>query len=128
MLLLHLLSTLLVGSLLVRALAFLRLLLFDALTLLVLLSAHILQLLLMLLLELRIAIGRRIVRWSSRRRPIVILRPIRLRIRWWSVRPIVGRRPVSLRIVWPVRIWRWRIGPISVGRAIRLIWLHIIRP
>src|ERR1700730_1124044 len=108
MLLLHLLSTLLVGSLLVRALAFLRLLLFDALALLVLLSAHILQLQLMLLLQLRIAVGRRIVQRPSRRSPIVIWWPIRLRIRWRSVRPIVGRRPVGLRIVWPVRIRRRR--------------------
>ena len=99
MLLLYLLFALVIGSLLIRALAFLSLLLFDALALLVLLPAHILQLLLMLLLQLRIAVGGRIVRRPSRRRPIVIWWPIRLRIRWRSVRPIVCRRPVGLRIV-----------------------------
>src|SRR5712691_11341518 len=113
-LLLHLLSALVVGSLLVRAPALLGLLLFDALALLILLSPHVLQLLLMLQLKLRIAIRRRIVRRPSCRRS--------------SVWPVIAGRPVRLHIIRPLGVRRRRVGPLRVRRTIRLIRLHIIGP
>src|SRR6266404_2945745 len=147
LLLLHLLFLLLVRLLLCPALALLGLLLFDALALLVLLLAHGLKLLLMLLLELRIAVRRRVIRWPSRRRPIVALggpviagRTVGLsvrrrrvgpllrigRLRGWLivalVRPVVAGRPIRLRIR------RRRAGPPCVRWAIRLIRLHVIGP
>ena len=130
LLLLHLLSALIVRPLLVRPLALLCLLLFDALAFLILLSADILQLSLVLLLELRIAVRRRI-RGPSRWRPVVAL-----------VRPVRVRRPVWLHVwrwsVWSLRI-RWRrIWPFAIRWTVRLcirgcsvrpvsIWPLIIR-
>ena len=99
LLFLHLLPTLVVRPLLIRLLTLFHLLLFYALALLVLLPAHVLQLLLMLLLESRIAVRRRI-RWLSRWRPIV--------------RAVVGRRTVRLRIR------RWRIRAFGISRSVRL--------
>ena len=95
----HLLPALIVRPLLIRLLTLLHLLLFYALALLVLLPAHVLQLLLMLLLESRIAVRRRI-RWLSRRRPIV--------------RAVVGRRTIRLRTR------RWRIRAFGISRSVRL--------
>jgi hypothetical protein len=107
LLVLHLLPALVVRSLLICTLTLLRLLLLYALPLLVLLPVQIVELLTMLLLDLRIAIWRRICR-PSRRRPIVSLIVgwsvvvrwrVRLCIRRWSVRPLgIGRRIGPLRI------------------------------
>jgi hypothetical protein len=107
---LHLLPALIVGSLLVRALAVPCLLLLNTLALLVLLPAHVLEFLLMLPLELRIAVRWRIRR-LSRWRPIVVRRPIRLRARRRSIGAVGISRPV-----WLGARWR-RIRPI-----IRVCW------
>lgn len=103
MLLLQLLPTLIVSLLLVRTLTLLCLLLLDPLALLVLLLAHTLELLLMLLLELWVAVRRRIRR-SRRWGPIVS-----------PVRRLIVRRAIGLRTR------RRRIGAFGVSRPVRLL-------
>jgi hypothetical protein len=102
MLLLQLLIALIIGFLLRRALALLRLLLFKLLPLLVLLFMHVFQLLPMLLLELRIAVRRRIRR-PGRSWPIVAY--------------VVGR--LRIGIIGSLRIRRRRIRPFT-----RICWLR----
>jgi hypothetical protein len=130
LLFLHLLPALLVSPLLIRALTFLRLLLFRTLALLVLLPVQIVELLTMLLLELRIAVRRRI-HGSSRRRPVVARRPV-VGLHVWSRRrciwPIVIRWTIGLcirrRSVWP--IVGWPVG-LPVRNRRRCVWPIVIR-
>jgi hypothetical protein len=134
-LLLHLLPALIVSPLLVRTLTVLCLLLLDTLALLVLLPAHVLQLLLMLLLELRIAVRRRI-RGPSQGRPVIVRWPIGLRGRRLCIRAVSAGRPIRLRARWrrirPIIRVRWACGRWPVGTVIirpirRTIRLRITR-
>ena len=135
MLLLHLLPALIVGPLLVRTLTVLCLLLLDTLALLVLLPAHVLQLLLMLLLELRIPVRWRI-RGPSQGRPVIVRWPIGLRGRRLCIRAVSAGRPIRLRARWrrirPIIRVRWACGRWPVGTVIirpirRTIRLRITR-
>jgi len=115
LLLLHLLPALVIGFLLVRALPLLRLLLLYTLPLLILLPPHVLQLLLMLLLDPRIAIRRWVCRPRRRRtvialiaRSVVVCRRLRVGRRGIGPRCIrLLRRPVRLRV-------RRCVGPVGI--------------
>lgn len=113
-----------VRMVLVQFLSLLDLLLFDFLAFLVLFQAQILELLLMLLVELRIRIAR-IVRARSRR-PVVVAARIRL-IR----AALVCRNVVRAIRIACVRVWRRVVGRrirsirISLRWTIRIVLLHV---
>lgn len=93
-------------------LALLHLLLFDSLAFLVLSRAHVLQLLLMFLLELRVDVAG-IIR-ARIRRTVVVDPPI-------AAAPV----PVFRSIVWPVRLaWRIYVARRSLAIALRRVLPH----